>query len=485
MGRDGDGGINFGYFRAAYAAVADSDDSSSSSDSDDCDDVTGNASDLGDLFDDELGELVIDERPKEVRMAAVVNNNNSIERGRALTRSQRRAISASVDSAGVTLTPSQGPPAKRSRSSSRVRSRSHSPRELTPPPPQPTRELEQAALDDYLKKVALMSKSYIQETSQHRGFGRRPDSLRPLNCVSRGGMSMSALKRWTKGWGGPFAADGGYAEGYFDADDTYYDDPQALNPGKPRKSGKSVVAVATAVNNPGPSAQVVESPSRDQPMDVDEPVTTVALPQALVPILKPTRSFEQRPQVRLPRGCKQRIIKVNIAGVVCNVMDDIDDSTGRMEDRRSQWTIDRNIEIAAEKEAYASMSEEEYGEAMVQKEAKKEKKAQKKHVKLQPQRLRALHANKKDSVVHGDEYIGHQSTKITKYSKKMAEVMVQQTLKWTSPRLDGQSRPSLKWIDCVDRVGDIDGGFVGGFSSKETLDPIDDVTLIRAKVGVN
>ena len=471
--------------------VIESDDSSSSSsDSDESDDVSGNDSDLGDLFDDEIGELVIDERPKEIRdIVTVVDdaNNNVGGRGRSHTRNQRRAISASVDSVGVTLTPSQGPPSKKSRSSSRTRSRSHSPAlDLPPPPPQRTQELEQAALEDYMKKVASMSKAYIQETSPHRGFGRRPDSLRPLNVVSRGGMSMSALRRWTRDWGGPFASDGGYAAGYYDADETYYTDPEALNPRKPQKSKKGGVAavqVATGIGQPGPSTQVVTSPSRESPMEVDAPATTLALPSAVAPILKPPRSFEQRPQVRLPRGCKQRVIKVNIAGVVCNVMNDIDDDTGRMEDRRSQWTIDRNIDIAIEKDSYASMSEDEYEEAMVKKEEKKEKKAQRKHVKLQPQRLRAVHANKKDSVVFGDEYIGQQASKITKSSKQMAEVLVRQTLKWTTPRLDGQSRPSLRWIDCVDRVGDIDDGFVGKFSSKETLDPIDDVTLIRAKVS--
>ena len=478
----------------------DSDDSSSGSDSDDCDSVDGNDSDVGDLFDDGLGDLVIDERPKDERVAPKEvtdgdNNNDRCGRGRSLTRGQRRAISTSVD--GVLL-PSQGPPLKRSRSSSRRRSRSQSPCDIIPPPPpQPTRKLEDEALADYMKKVASMSKSYIQEESVHRGFGRRPDSLRPLNCVSRGGMSMSALRRWTKDWGGPFAPDGGYAAGYFDADDTYYNDPEALNPRKPLTGNTggssstggdgsgSAVVVATDVNAPGPSSDVVGSQSRDQPMEVDEASTVVALPPAVGPILKPTRSFEQRPQARLPRGCKKRVIKVNIAGVVCNVMNDIDLDTGRMEDRRSQWTIDRNVEAAAVVDSYSSMSEEEFEEAMVKKEAKKEKKAQRKHVKIGPQRLRAIHANKTDAVVHGDDYIGQQSSKIQASSKKMAEVLVRQTLKWTAPRMDGQSRPSLRWIDCVDRVGDIDGSFAGGFSSSEALDPIDDVTLIRAKVSHN
>ena len=60
---------------------------------------------------------------------------------------------------------------------------------------------------------------------------------------------------------------------------------------------------------------------------------------------------------------------------------------------------------------------------------------------------------------------------------------MRQTKEWTTPRLDGQSRPSLQWVDCVDRAGDIDGGFNGGFSTKDPgLHPIDDITLIRAKV---
>ena len=483
-------------FYRAPDNVVESDDSSSSSDSDEGDD-SGSESDLDDLMDDGLGELVIDERPKELRTASFGGGiGATVERqGRSDTRDQRRAISASVDGVGGDLVPSQGPPRKKSRSSSRVRSRSRSPRELTPPPPQPTRELEQAALEDYLKKVAAMSKSYIQETNTHRGIAQRPESLRTINCVSRGGMSMSALRRWTRKWGvAPFAADGGYAEGYFDADDTYYTDPEALNPRKPlqrKKAGTAgeEVVVATDVNVPGTSKQVVETQSRVQPMiasgskDTSEPMeTAVALPSQVSSILKPTRSFEQRPQVRLPRGCKQRIIKVNIAGVLCNVMDDRDEVTGKMEDRRSQWTIDRGIADAELKASYSSMSEDEYDDAMTQKRERKERRDQRKHVKMEPQRLRAIHANTNNSVVDGDEYVGHQGKAISKMSKKMAEVLVKQTLDWTSPRMDGQSRPSLRWIDVVDRVGDVDGGFVGGFSSKDSLDPFDDVTLIRAKV---
>ena len=457
----------------------DSDDSSSSSDSDDSGD-SGSESDVGDFMDDGLGDLVIDERPKELRTAAFGGGigGNADKRGRTDTRGHRRAISALAD--GVKPGPSQGPPPrKKSRSTSRVRSRSQSPLELPPPEPQPTRELENAALDDYLKKVALMSKSYIQETNPHRGLGQRPESLRPINCVSRGGMSMSSLRRWTRKWGGPFASDGGYAEGYYDADDTYYKDPEALNPRKPIE-GQGVV-VATDVNAPGPSTQMDETPSRVSPTDAVG-AGIVAIPPGSPSILKPTRSFEQRPQVRLPRGCKKRIIKVNIAGVLCNVMDDRDEDTGRMEDRRSQWTIDRNVAAAAVVDSYSSMSEEEYEDAMVLKE---EKKAQRKHVRLRPQRLRAKHANANDSVVHGDDFVGHQAGAISKTSKKMAELLVQQTLEWTSPRLDGQSRPSLQWIDVVDRAVDVDGGFVGKFTSCDSNDPLEDVTLIRAEAGVD
>lgn len=347
-----------------------------------------------------------------------------------------------------------------------------------PPSPKATPELDDQARADYLKKVELQSKAYIKDHSGHGCIGKAKTSLRPLNCVGRGGLSMSALARWTRGWGGSFAPDGGYAEGYYDADDRYYTDPDALNPPK-RKS--VVVTAGTGVNDPaqsraGPSSAVV-------PMDVDATAdSVVATYQELSPVLRTPRSFESRPWTRLSK--RHKVVKMNVAGIICNVLDDRDPTTGKMEDRRSDWTIARNVAVAIEKESYSDMSEEEYEDALDAKEKKKEKKAEKKAKRMEPQRLRAIHANEVDAVVKGDRYIGAQQQRIDQVVLKMAEVMVKQTKDWTAPRLDGQSRPSLQWVDCVDRAADVDGGFVGGFSQKDPgFHPIDDITLIRAKVS--
>lgn len=453
---------------------------------------------------DDIGCLVIDEGHAGFSVATDVNANVSgsdacdgvdecadaldVDRGRIMTRSRSRAISASADGLGETPVPSVGGPSswKRSRSLSRRRKRSCSPmKQLSPPPQQPNRRMEEAALKDYMKKVELQSKSYLRRHNHHNCFGQRPKSLRPINCVSRGGMSMSALRRWTNGWGGPFASDGGYAEGYYDADDTYYSDPEILNPPKPQRSPRRVkrLKMATDVNAPGPSSQVVPvddtTQSRAVAMDVDAPTDN----NALVPILRPLRSFEARPWTRLSKRPK-RVVKMNIAGILCNVLDDFDGRTGRMEDRRGRWTVDRQNAAAARRESDTSLSEEEYEDALNARQAVKEKKLAKKHRRMEPQRLRALHANEKDTIVVGDEYVGHQEATVEVVTEKMASLMVKQTLEWTAPRMDGQSRPSLKWIDLVDRVGDIDGGRVGGFTAQEALDPLEDVTLIRAKVGV-
>lgn len=329
---------------------------------------------------------------------------------------------------------------------------------------------------EYLKKVELQSKSYIKEHSDHGCFGKSRTSLRPLNCVGRGGLSMRSLARWTRDWGGSFASDGGYAEGYYDEDDRYYTDPDALNPSKKQKS---VVAVPTGMN--APSASYGGPSTSAEAMDVSEPV--VATYKELSPVLRAPRSFESRPWTRLSK--RQPVVKMNIAGIICNVVDDRDPSTGRMEDRRSSWTIERNIAAALVKESYSDMSDEEYDDAMDKRQTTKEKKASKKLTRMEPQRFRAVHANKMDTVVKGDRYVGDQwQTKINDVVSKMAEVMVKQTKDWTAPRLDDQSRPSLQWIDCVDRAGDIDNGRVGRFSSKDPgFHPIDDITLIRAKVS--
>ena len=483
--------------------------SSSSSDSDDSDDgsVGGFVDAVEDGVDDldDLGQLVIDEslstsivdpvvdinaNIEPTKISKVVENSDEGERGRPMTRSRSRAISAPTGGLASTLiqqlSPSGAPPSKRSRSQSRPKQpRSCSPLKLPDPPgPQPTPEMEQAAQDEYMKKVSLMSKAYLAEHANHDCFGSgRPTSLRPLNCVGRGGLSMKSLARWNRGWGNAFASDGGYAEGYFDADDDYYNDPQKLNPSKKQKgviiSAKTDITGSTS-SQAGPATAVVPCGT---PMEVDNvDNNVVATYKELSPVLRAPRSFENRPRTRLSED-GGRMVKVNIAGVLCNVLDDRDPSTGRMEDRRSQWIIDKNIASAALIDSYEEMSDEEYEIAKAEKKKLKKKKAAAKKTKLEPQRLRAIHANMVDSVTKGDRYIGGQQATIDKAMVKMTDILVRQTKEWTTPRLGGQSRPSLKWIDCVDRVVDIDGGYVGNFSTKDPgFHPIDDITLIRAKV---
>ena len=451
---------------------------------------------------DDLGRLVIDERPPAAAGAVVLDVNSNVEtvkvhketdleisdqnpeRGRVVTRSRSRAISATADEIPSAMSPS-GAPSKRSRSQSR-KSRSCSPLKLPPPPgPQPNKKMEDKALKEYQKKVAKMSKAYLVEHSSHDCFGSgRPSSLRPINCVGRGGLSMRSLDRWTRGWGGSFASDGGYAEGYYDEDDDYYANPNKLNP--PKRQKGTTISTRTGVSDPtssqaGPSTAVV-------PMDLDVSVdaandSVVAEYRDVPSVLKAPRSFENRPRTRLSED-GGRLVKVNIAGILVNVIDDRDPSTGRMEDRRSDWTIERNIAAAELKDSYESMSDDEYDAAIDRKNKQKQRKASLKTKKIEPQRLRALHANKVDAVVKGDRYIGNQQDDIDDVTNKMSQLLVKQTKEWTTPRLGGQSRPSLKWIDCVDRVVDIDGGYVGNFSSKDPgLHPIDDITLIRAKVS--
>ena len=207
------------------------DTSSSSSDSDDsdCGGIRSLFAGLGGVGDidsddelDEMGALVIDESPCALRSGAAVDVNANVasgvvdtdvggeKQGRMMTRSRHRAISVSAE---VTLEVSAGPPSKRSRSSSRARvstrsrtssrtssrsrvRRSCSPLTLpSPPSPKPTRELEDASRAEYLKKVELQSKSWLKEHSDHKCFGQKKTSLRPVNCVARGGLSMSALAR--------------------------------------------------------------------------------------------------------------------------------------------------------------------------------------------------------------------------------------------------------------------------------------------------
>ena len=497
-------------FRPPQTETSSSSSSSSSSDSDEGDDhVTNKAVDgVDDDFDDldDLGRLVIDESPPASIAGATIDENSNVEvikaqkgvevdqtstfvpsRGiRGRTRSRSRAISASAAELDAPMTPS-GAPQKRSRSQSQSRrQRSCSPLKLPDPPgPQPNRKMEEKALKEYQKKVAKMSKAYLVEHANHNCFGGgRPESLRPINCVGRGGLSMRSLDRWTRGWGGRLARDGGYAEGYYDEDEDYYADPNKLNP--PKRQKGTTLSVRTGVTDPtssqaGPSTAVV-------PMDMDACSTgaddnVVVEYRELSPILKVPRSFENRPRTRLSEGGGRRV-RVNIAGIMVNVIDDRNPITGQMEDRRSAWTIERNIAAAELKDAYDSMSDDEYAVAKEEKKRKKARKAAAKAKKLEPQRLRALHANQMDSIVRGDRYIGGQQDQIDDVTNKMSALLVKQTKEWTTPRLGGQSRPSLKWIDCVDRVVDIDGGYVGNFSSKDPgLHPIDDITLIRAKVS--
>ena len=290
---------------------------------------------------------------------------------------------------------------------------------------------------------------------------------------------MRSLARWTRGWGGSFASDGGYAAGYYDDDDRYYTDPDALNPPKRQKTEQVVVAVPTNVNDPSTSGSSALFPVED--MEVDHAGSVVATYKELSPVLRKPRSFESRPWTRLSK--RRPVVKMNVAGIICNVVDDRDPSTGAMEDRRSDWTISRNLSNAIVKDSYSDMSEEEYEDALARKEALAEKKAMRKLARKEPQRLRAIHANTVDTVTKGDKYIGAQQARIDQVVLKMAELMVKQTKNWTAPRMDGQSRPSLQWIDCVDRAGDVDDGHVGTFSTKDPgFHPIDDVTLIRAKV---
>ena len=74
-----------------------------------------------------------------------------------------------------------------------------------------------------------------------------------------------------------------------------------------------------------------------------------------------------------------------------------------MEDRRSDWTIARKVAAAQLKDSYSDMSEDEYEDVLERQQAKQEKKAASKMARMEPQRLRALHANAVDSVVRGVE----------------------------------------------------------------------------------
>ena len=128
-----------------------SDDSSSGSDGEVDDYERKSIFVLDDDLEDDIGCLVIDEHHSGFTVAKDMNANvaksdtvcedvdecatkSTNVRGRVLTRSQSRAISASVDGMDATLVPSHGG-SKPTRSSSRRRKRSCPPmRQLTPPP---------------------------------------------------------------------------------------------------------------------------------------------------------------------------------------------------------------------------------------------------------------------------------------------------------------------------------------------------------------
>ena len=139
----------------------------------------------------------------------------------------------------------------------------------------------------------------------------------------------------------------------------------------------------------------------------------VATYKELSPVLRAPRSFESRPRTRLSED-GGRVVKVNIAGVHCNVIDDRDPTTGRMEDRRSDWIIEKNISAAALVDSYEEMTDDEYEAAKAAKKKQKKKKNANKATKMEPQRLRAIHANTVDSVTKGDRYIGGQQGAIDK-----------------------------------------------------------------------
>ena len=484
------------------------------------------------MDDSEFGPLVIDEtasvpsddstslsRTIKVTTEAIKaqkdGNNN---RSKPMTITIDTNVTSDGDrtttgSSGVAPSPSEGGPSnKRSRQTVK---RLCPPLERPPPPSSTSSEpVTEEAVAEHLAAIGKLSLKYIEEHRKQEHvsqlpsgfencFGKGSDSVREIHCIGRGGRIMrrftprGALVDVPRGQVQP-----GDTVGYFVEDPTYYSDPNSLNPPKPKvkdtapavsDASEVTEAVETPSQVPGPShmtptheADILELHADEDDLAMDTSIVTPA-PTAtpLKPILRPARSLEN-PSMRLSKGTEKRRVRINVGGVLIHVLQDKDESTGRMEDRRGPFTINKGIQKAETEAKLNNMSSDELEAELDRIDAKAEKRKQQRHRKRSPQRLRARAAKEnkvycgpnisKRRTVAGDEYVGDQKPLI----KKVVKVMAQQIAAGTKI-LDPKAPTALKWIDVVDRVGEIQTGQDHDFSDHDSLNPIDDVTLNLAK----
>ena len=409
--------------------------------------------------------------------------------------------------------------AKRSRSQSRG-SRSPSRESIThcapvdrPPPPRITNPDEaEAQLAKYMQDIALLHKEYRSKHLDHGCFGRRSKSMREIHCVYRGKTPKSFLQYWAKRDRRLTIGPDGVPNGFYDSDPAYYSDPESLNPRKGGKldgvrvtgddygssvagpsglksssstdGGPPIVATFRAVTGPhsrGSMTVTVDNTPVVAEYDADADAIDIHANEAdLDPvrttILRRSRSFESR--------FGDGLLTVNIGGVRTHILDDKDEETGELEDRRGPYTINKRERQAAAEEAEMEMTDEEFEEFDDARKAAKEKKRQTK-LRKQAVALDRLTSTNEHNVYCGDPnttscttgegldtYIGTQGPDMALASDMM-------TLAILDKADHDETTTAPSWQATVDTVGERDKP--SNFSEADSLSLEDDISLVRAK----
>ena len=397
-------------------------------------------------------------------------------------------------------------PTKRSRTQSRDRS----PDVVaipTPPPRQMNKEEDDKALNGYLKGIADLHRDNNVRLANHGIFGQEGESSkRGIHAVARGGkLPASCLPRgYHRRWGSE------YPEGYYDSDPTYYSDPDKLNP--PKTSQKVAARAATSGDEhaAGPSNQtpttkatatvpsgtasrsVTRSTNGSGALEVTVANTdTSAGAQGVVhdddvlevhaneddllatPILRPTRSFENKEQ--------QKSVRINMGGVQFHVLKGI-----RSKDRQGDYILKKQASADAEAERVSEMSDQEEYDFINAKEAKKDEKKAKKRARwatLNAERLQYVIDNNIYCNPNGDEcttgegvdaFEGEQGWQVDGCAQIMAREIV------TNASLVPVKPPT--WQATVDAVAVIEEKFDPTFSNdRDKIDPSVDLSLVRAR----
>ena len=467
-------------------------------------------------------------------------------RGRGRLRSVVVVANKSLDGR-CAPSPDGAPPSKRSRSQSYSR---HSGRRgkcdpmlrPTPPPAQPTKEHQEQAVAAHLANVAEKSKQYIAAHAGHNCFGKRGDTVRDgtcieVRCVWRGGkMPAQFIRRWGRGRG---MGNPDSPNGFFDADSDYYDNPNKLNPPKHGVNeycddgyqgpydgtylDESKLATTSSTSerafgaNTGPVDDVIDDmdddlaagPSGsatagatdavdDMDIDTDEENRLLGPPS----ILRPPRTHEILSQERVTGRGRFKSVRINEGGIVTHVLADMDPRTGRMEDRRSEFTIQKREREAREAAEVAAMSVDEVlaaGAKLEAKAAEREERRRKRRKIYTNRKISALKGNVYCGVgpvvMTGDLYIGDQAVDMAKAAQlmattlnKLARIRREQRVAKPGGRVipgdddgDEDEFDDAEWSDCTDCASELDDSDGGEFAEADEIDPLIDVSLARAE----